>query len=161
MSDLKEKLKEYLREAIIWRQLKHPNLVPFLGLYYLDDTQQRMCLVSPWMENGNLVEFLRRQPPEAVDHIQLMYDITNGLSHLHASKIVHGDLKGVRHALPTLVCLASRTLRYSRPQPLHTQAERHDGVPPRSMLVEIRQFGVTSTQLDASTTRSVMYIPSL
>ena len=47
------------------------------------------------MENGNLVEFLQNQPPEAVDHIQLMYDITNGLSHLHESKVVHGDLKGV------------------------------------------------------------------
>ncbi|KAK7037376.1 Rho guanine nucleotide exchange factor [Paramarasmius palmivorus] len=95
MSELKEKLKEYLCEAIIWRQLRHPNLLPCLGLYYLDDESQRICLVSPWMEYGNLVEFLRNQPPEAVDHVQLMHDIASGLSHLHASNIIHGDLKGV------------------------------------------------------------------
>ncbi|KAK7019397.1 hypothetical protein VNI00_018086 [Paramarasmius palmivorus] len=94
MSDMKRLLKEYLREAIIWRQLRHPNLLPCLGLYYLDDTQ-RVCLVSPWMENGNLVDFLRNQPPEAVDRVQLMYDIASGLSYLHALKIVHGDLEGV------------------------------------------------------------------
>ncbi|KAK7037716.1 hypothetical protein VNI00_010942 [Paramarasmius palmivorus] len=94
MSDMKRLLKEYLREAIIWRQLRHPNLLPCLGLYYLDDSQ-RICLVSPWMENGNLVEFLRSQPRNAVNRVQLMRDITSGLAHLHALKIIHGDLKGV------------------------------------------------------------------
>ncbi|KAK7037717.1 hypothetical protein VNI00_010943 [Paramarasmius palmivorus] len=94
MSDLKRSLKEYLREAIIWRQLRHPNVLPCLGLYYLDDTQQRVCLVSPWMENGNLVEYIRAHPRESINHVQLMHDITSGLSHLHALKIVHGDLKG-------------------------------------------------------------------
>ncbi|KAK7027431.1 hypothetical protein VNI00_015267 [Paramarasmius palmivorus] len=87
-------MKEYLREAIIWRQLRHPNVLPCLGLYYLDDTQQRICLVSPWMENGNLVEYIQSHPRESINHILLMHDITSGLSHLHALKIVHGDLKG-------------------------------------------------------------------
>ncbi|KAK7027404.1 Rho guanine nucleotide exchange factor [Paramarasmius palmivorus] len=94
-SDMNHLLKEYLREAIIWRQLRHPNLLPCLGLYYLDEDSQPICLVSPWMENGDLNEFLRNQLPETNDRIQFMHDITNGLSHLHALKIVHGDLKGV------------------------------------------------------------------
>ncbi|ESK91868.1 TKL/TKL-ccinproteinkinase [Moniliophthora roreri MCA 2997] len=94
MSDVKRLLKDYVREAIVWRQLKHPNVLPCLGLYYLDDTQERLCLVSPWMENGNLMEFLRAHS-ENVDRFQLMYDIASGLAYLHASKIVHGDLKGV------------------------------------------------------------------
>ncbi|KAK7027403.1 hypothetical protein VNI00_015239 [Paramarasmius palmivorus] len=87
-------MKEYLREAIIWRQLRHPNVLPCLGLYYLDDTQQRICLVSPWMENGNLVEYMQARPRESINHVLLMHDITSGLSHLHALKVVHGDLKG-------------------------------------------------------------------
>ncbi|KAK7031184.1 hypothetical protein VNI00_013600 [Paramarasmius palmivorus] len=89
MKDMKRLLKEYLREAIIWRQLEHPNILPCLGLYYLDDTHERICLVSPWMENGNLADFLQGRPSESVDHLQLMHDIANGLSYLHASKIVN------------------------------------------------------------------------
>ncbi|KAK7047917.1 hypothetical protein VNI00_006245 [Paramarasmius palmivorus] len=88
--------KEYLREAIVWRQLKHPNLLPCLGLYYLDETQQRICLVSPWMVNGNLSEFLRRHPVPSVNHrLQLMLDIARGLFYLHTMHVIHGDLKGV------------------------------------------------------------------
>ncbi|KAK7027406.1 hypothetical protein VNI00_015242 [Paramarasmius palmivorus] len=96
MSDMKRLLNEYLREAITWRQLRHPNILPCLGLYYLRvENTQRLCLISPWMEDGNLVEFLKTQPPETVNRIQLMHDITNGVSHLHALGIVHGDLKDV------------------------------------------------------------------
>ncbi|EEB91416.1 hypothetical protein MPER_10225, partial [Moniliophthora perniciosa FA553] len=87
--------QEYLREAIVWRQLRHPNILPCLGLYYLDRSQERICLVSPWMENGNLVQFLRDSPRDSGNHLQLMHDIASGLSHLHGLKIIHGDLKGL------------------------------------------------------------------
>ncbi|KAJ7489244.1 hypothetical protein FB451DRAFT_1024961, partial [Mycena latifolia] len=52
---------DFGREALIWRQLSHPNLLPFFGLYYLDN---RLCLVSPWMENGDILEFLRSAPAD-------------------------------------------------------------------------------------------------
>ncbi|KAJ6474936.1 hypothetical protein C8R45DRAFT_834665 [Mycena sanguinolenta] len=47
--------KKFSREASIWRQLSHPNMLPFFGLSYLNWT---LCLVSPWMENGNLSQYL-------------------------------------------------------------------------------------------------------
>ncbi|KAJ7719008.1 hypothetical protein B0H16DRAFT_1796267, partial [Mycena metata] len=53
-------LKEFGREALIWRQLCHPNLLPFFGLYKIED---KLCLVSPWMENGNIMQYLRNQSP--------------------------------------------------------------------------------------------------
>ncbi|KAF8150271.1 kinase-like domain-containing protein, partial [Mycena galopus ATCC 62051] len=74
-------LKEFSREALIWRQLCHPNLLPFFGLYY-HDPDNRLCLVSPWMENGNIVGFLRKHPQD-VDRLSLILDV------------VHGDLKGI------------------------------------------------------------------
>ncbi|KAJ8082917.1 hypothetical protein PM082_008774 [Marasmius tenuissimus] len=93
-SDLVKLTSEYLREAIVWRQLKHPNVLPFFGIYRLEHTQQ-LCLISPWMEKGNLVEFLKATKREDVDHYTLVYDVTSGLAYLHSRKIVHGDLKGL------------------------------------------------------------------
>ncbi|KAJ6484895.1 hypothetical protein C8R45DRAFT_789286, partial [Mycena sanguinolenta] len=57
------RLTEFGREALIWRQLCHGNLLPFFGLYHLDDT---LCLVSPWIQNGNIMRFLRRKPVNTV-----------------------------------------------------------------------------------------------
>ncbi|KAK1231153.1 hypothetical protein PQX77_005736 [Marasmius sp. AFHP31] len=94
-SDVQQLLKDYLREAIVWKQLKHPNLLPFLGIFYLDNSRHKFCLVSPWMERGNLVQFIKASDPDDVPRHSLAYDIAAGLAYLHSKKIVHGDLKGV------------------------------------------------------------------
>ncbi|KAJ6571609.1 kinase-like domain-containing protein [Mycena capillaripes] len=83
--------KEFGREALIWRQLSHPNLLPFFGMFYLD---KRLCLVAPWMENGNIVQFIAKFPSE-IDRISLILDVAAGLNYLHDQKVVHGDLKGM------------------------------------------------------------------
>ena len=52
-------VRDLLCEFMTWRQLSHPNILPFYGVYFLDESlDTRFCLVSPWMENGNVVEFL-------------------------------------------------------------------------------------------------------
>ncbi|KAF9445045.1 kinase-like protein, partial [Macrolepiota fuliginosa MF-IS2] len=84
-------LKIFAKEAILWGQLYHPNILPFYGVYYLDEACKRICLVSPWMDNGNLAEYLRGNP--TTPRRLFMYDIINGLSYLHDKSIVHGDLK--------------------------------------------------------------------
>ncbi|KAJ7799288.1 kinase-like domain-containing protein [Mycena olivaceomarginata] len=88
--DVQTLLEEFSREAVIWRQLCHPNLLPFFGLYYLEN---RLCLVSPWMENGNIMEFLKFDPPHSI-RLSLILDVALGLEYLHEINIVHGDLKG-------------------------------------------------------------------
>ncbi|KAJ7673390.1 kinase-like domain-containing protein [Mycena rosella] len=84
-------LKQFGSEALIWGQLSYPNLLPFYGLYYLEG---RLCLVSPWMENGHVREFLMNAPSDT-DRISLMLDIATGLEYLHTERVVHGDLKAV------------------------------------------------------------------
>ncbi|KAJ7267311.1 kinase-like domain-containing protein [Mycena rebaudengoi] len=91
-TDVEAAVKEFGREALIWRQLSHPNLLPFFGLYYLD---KRLCLVSPWMENGNVLDFIRRSPGSEHGRISLMLDVALGLAYLHQHHVVHGDLKAV------------------------------------------------------------------
>ncbi|KAK1236157.1 Rho guanine nucleotide exchange factor [Marasmius sp. AFHP31] len=93
-SDLHKLLKDYIQEAIIWQQLRHPNLLPFMWIYYLDGDRKQLCLVSPWMSRGNLVKYLKDTPRERVNHELLAYDVASGLSHLHDMNVVHGDLKG-------------------------------------------------------------------
>ncbi|KAL0578540.1 Rho guanine nucleotide exchange factor [Marasmius crinis-equi] len=93
-SDVERARKDFMQEAIVWRQLNHPNLLPFMGIYYLDDELTELSLISPWMERGNLVQFMKDYP-ELVDRNSLARDVACGLSHLHDMKIVHGDLKGV------------------------------------------------------------------
>ncbi|KAL0576451.1 Rho guanine nucleotide exchange factor [Marasmius crinis-equi] len=95
VSDVQQLLKEYMQEAIVWQQLRHPNLLPFVGMYYLGEGQGQLCLVSPWMERGNLVTFLKNTPSELVDRVLLAYDVASGLTHLHGMKIVHADMKGL------------------------------------------------------------------
>ncbi|KAJ8078103.1 hypothetical protein PM082_000309 [Marasmius tenuissimus] len=86
-------IKGHLREALLWAQLKHPNVLPFLGMYYRDPSEKDLCLVSPYMKNGNLAKFLGRTNPEDIDDHGLVHDITSGIEYLHSEDIVHGDLK--------------------------------------------------------------------
>ena len=52
----------FIREATIWGRLRHPNIVPFYGTYYLSQQNAGLCLVSPWFARGNIVDFLRQNP---------------------------------------------------------------------------------------------------
>ena len=39
----------------MWKRLKHRNIVPFLGI-----TSTPLQLISEWMPNGDLTEYIRR-----------------------------------------------------------------------------------------------------
>jgi len=89
-----------LREFITWRQLTHPNVLPFYGVHFMKDLlETRFCLVSPWMENGSVVEFLARRnrddpKGDSTNCVCLALDIALGVQYLHGESIVHRDLKG-------------------------------------------------------------------
>ncbi|KAH7925615.1 kinase-like protein [Leucogyrophana mollusca] len=85
-----EILKAFAHEAIVWRHLRHPNCLPFYGVYRAGGDN---CLVSPWMENSSLDQYLLTHP--AANRMSLLLDIARGLEYLHNSQptVVHGDLK--------------------------------------------------------------------
>lgn len=41
----------------MWKSLEHRNILPFLGAYMHDE---KLVLVSEWMENGNIKCYLQR-----------------------------------------------------------------------------------------------------
>ncbi|KDQ16398.1 hypothetical protein BOTBODRAFT_90107, partial [Botryobasidium botryosum FD-172 SS1] len=85
-------LKRLAREAKVWRQLSHPNVLPFLGLCTLDSVPY---LISPWMENGHVLDYVQKNPD--VDRVRLLAQVADGLEYLHNFKpesVIHGDLRG-------------------------------------------------------------------
>ncbi|TFK23020.1 kinase-like protein, partial [Coprinopsis marcescibilis] len=92
ISDIEQVLKVFYRESILWSQLSHQNLLPFYGIYHLDHVDRRLCFISPWMENGNVREYLAKKPN--VDCLLLISDILHGVRYLHGEDVVHSDLKG-------------------------------------------------------------------
>ncbi|KAG0701065.1 kinase-like domain-containing protein [Suillus ampliporus] len=54
------------------------------------------ALLSPWMENGSLNDYLRREFSKLSDprKLELIKQVAAGLSYLHGKDIVHGDLTG-------------------------------------------------------------------
>ncbi|KAF5353500.1 hypothetical protein D9756_008126 [Leucocoprinus leucothites] len=85
-------LKAFAKEAVLWGQLHHPNIAPFYGVYHLNESRNRICLVSPWMEKGSLVRYLDANP--LAKRMPFVLDIAKGLEYLHSENITHGDLKG-------------------------------------------------------------------
>jgi serine/threonine protein kinase len=47
------------REALVWRQLQHPNILRFLGLNWsLFPHDALPSLLAPWMEYGTLKDYV-------------------------------------------------------------------------------------------------------
>ncbi|KZO97465.1 kinase-like protein [Calocera viscosa TUFC12733] len=88
-----------VREGFTWHSLDHPNIVPFLGIAdyarICPGGFPQLCLVSPWMSDGNIMDFLKANP--AVSPLPLMLDVVHAVAYLHSfssGPIIHGDLKG-------------------------------------------------------------------
>ena len=48
----------YLYTKLLFgHQMSHPNILLFLGIHTLESDVPRLCLLSPWLGNGDIVEF--------------------------------------------------------------------------------------------------------
>jgi serine/threonine protein kinase len=51
-------------ELLVWQLVLHPHLVPSLGVLRPSDPEDSIYLVSVWMENGRLTDFINDNPSE-------------------------------------------------------------------------------------------------
>ncbi|KZT54907.1 kinase-like protein, partial [Calocera cornea HHB12733] len=84
--------KHLVQELKSWTRLKHPNILELYGVSRGDPWT--LTLVSPWMEDGDLLRYLRDHPNS--HRAVLIQDILQGLHYMHTElnpPIAHGDLK--------------------------------------------------------------------
>jgi len=50
-------LQSFSKEAVIWRRLRHPNIIPFIGV-----TTDPLQIISEWTPNRTLTESVQANP---------------------------------------------------------------------------------------------------
>jgi serine/threonine protein kinase len=82
-----------INDAKVWKTLKHNNILEFKGI----DTsvfKPMIAIVLPWCENGNIIQYLQREPGGR-DRTNCHIDgVAHGLAYIHGRSLVHGDVRG-------------------------------------------------------------------
>jgi hypothetical protein len=93
--DLDDDMKIYLqRELNVLKQIRHPNIVQFLGL---SKTVEGLYLITEFVERGDLCRLLYDRSVTELDSwaLRLRIDIaaSQGLAYIHAKNLIHRDIK--------------------------------------------------------------------
>jgi len=59
---------------VAWKHLRHPNILPLLGATL---NEHRLCLISEWMDQGNISDYLKLKENQELNRIEL---VSYGLS---------------------------------------------------------------------------------
>ncbi|KAB5591769.1 TKL/LISK/LISK-DD1 kinase [Ceratobasidium theobromae] len=88
--------KYFEREWRLMKEARHPNVVLFLGLSRAPSPDNRIFIVSEFIDNGNLRQLIHdtRQPLEWPLRMSILTDIARAIAYLHARRCIHRDLKG-------------------------------------------------------------------
>ena len=88
--------KYFEREWRLMKEARHPNVVLYLGLSRAPEPDNRIFIISEYIENGNLRMYIHDKSKSFPWRLRLSFatDIARALAYLHARKCIHRDLKG-------------------------------------------------------------------
>ncbi|TFK69802.1 TKL/LISK/LISK-DD1 protein kinase [Pluteus cervinus] len=88
--------KYFEREWRLMKECRHPNICLFIGLSRAPAPDNRIFIISEFIENGNVRLYVHDKTKPFPWRLRLSFatDVTRALAYLHARKCIHRDLKG-------------------------------------------------------------------
>ncbi|KAJ7619432.1 kinase-like domain-containing protein [Roridomyces roridus] len=88
--------KYFEREWRLMKETRHPNCCLYIGLSRAPEPDNRIFIISEFIDNGNLRVYIHDKSKPFPWRLRLSFatDIARALAYLHARKCIHRDLKG-------------------------------------------------------------------
>ncbi|EGD83238.1 TKL protein kinase [Salpingoeca rosetta] len=99
-----------LLEVKILLTMRHPHIVPFLGLCYDQADPGVVYLMMTWASGGSLYEYLHtsKAAPSRAERSRMLMEMASAMEYLHAHGVVHRDFKSpnvlLTASLSTQIC---------------------------------------------------------
>ncbi|KAJ3576696.1 hypothetical protein NP233_g238 [Leucocoprinus birnbaumii] len=84
-------IAECAKKVLALSQYQHPSILPFYGTFRLEGSPERIAIVTSWMPNSTINEYLGLN--QETPRLPLIYDVLEGLNYLHVRQVVHGNLR--------------------------------------------------------------------
>ena len=80
---------EFLKEAAVMKQVRHPTLVQLLGVC---TTELPFFIITEYMPKGNLLDYLRGPDGKELEAVTLVYmaqQVASAMAYLESCNMIH------------------------------------------------------------------------